>query len=84
MDLKDAIYKEWILGMVQSTIFCPVSKALMGEEYRVLDVRTCVVVLDQDGDPTMVMSPEAWEYVQEFAASHDSPPLGPGYSIMER
>jgi hypothetical protein len=68
--LKKKIYQEWILGMVQKAIFCPINGT-------VLDIRTVVVVADSDGDPAMVFSPEAWEKIVEANA------LNPGYSLME-
>jgi hypothetical protein len=58
MDLKEAIYAEWILGMVQHAIFCPYFGT-------VLDVRTCSVMYDADGDPAQVMSPEAGKILAE-------------------
>jgi hypothetical protein len=58
-DLKDAIYAEWILGMVQRAIFCPYTGS-------VLDVRTCTVLYDADGDPAQVMSPEAGKRLEEL------------------
>lgn len=49
-----AMRREWVRGMVQRAIFCPRTE-------RVLDVRTCVVLVDRDGDPHSVVSPEGWQ-----------------------
>lgn len=57
MDMETMIRKQMVKGMVQRAIFCPYS----GE---VLDVRTCVVLVDRDGDPAHVMSPTAWKVFQ--------------------
>jgi len=76
--LKDMIYKEWILGMVQKQIFCPIN-----DNY-VLDIRTCVVVLDPDGDPTMVMSPEGWAELVALVNGDESKVLAEGYTRMVR
>lgn len=41
------------LYLVQRAIFCPITGA-------VLDVRSCGVFVDGDGDPAYVVSPEAF------------------------
>jgi hypothetical protein len=83
MDLIEHLHKGMILGLVQKHIFCPFSEQFEGVT-RILDVRTCVVVLDRDGDPSAVMAPEAWEFIQAYAAEKGGEPLGTGYTIMER
>jgi hypothetical protein len=79
MDLETKMRTELIKFLVQKHIFCPFSEAF-GLPSRVLDVRTCVVILDPDGDPKSVMSPEAWEHIQTYPGPH----LAAGHTIMER
>jgi len=54
--LEDLLRRNVIVNLVQRNITCPVT----GE---VLDVRTCVVLLDNDGDPRAVLSQEGWREV---------------------
>jgi len=51
--LETMMRKRLVKYLVQKAIFCPATGA-------VLDVRTCVVILDSDGDPTAVLSQEGW------------------------
>lgn len=48
--MVEAIHEEWIRGLVQKQIFCPITG-------HVLDYRTCAVVRDADGDPVGVYDP---------------------------
>jgi hypothetical protein len=50
------VRKELVRFLVSRTIFCPVTGEL-------LDVRTCVVLNDPDGDPRYVLSQEGWRAV---------------------
>jgi hypothetical protein len=52
-DLVAHVDFEWIRGLVMRAIFCPVT----GES---LDVRTCHVFRDEDGDPVAVIAPGAY------------------------
>lgn len=56
--LVEKMRKELLRYLVSKTMFCPVSG-------RVLDVRTCVVFLDRDGDPSHVLSQEGWQRLAE-------------------
>ena len=57
-DLKETLHAELVRYLVQKAVFCPGTGA-------VLDVRTCVVLVDADGDPAVVLSPEGWANVPE-------------------
>jgi hypothetical protein len=72
MDLVEKMHKELIRFMVQKHIFCPITG-------NVLDMDTCAVVLDADGDPTAVFDPSVGEKIKETPGA-----LQPGYSLMER
>lgn len=54
--LVDRMYSEMVRGMVARQITC----LRTGE---VLDVRTCVVLVDRDGDPHTVLSQDGWAQV---------------------
>lgn len=54
--IRDVLYPEWVRALVMRTIFCPRT----GE---VLDVRTCVVLEDVQGDPAYVLSQKGWTEV---------------------
>lgn len=58
MDLQQHMRAQLKLSLVQRHIFCPVSGDVM-------DVRTCVTVLDKDGDPNMVLSPAGWDAIRD-------------------
>lgn len=47
------VRKALVTALVQRSITCPRTGA-------VLDVRTCVVLLDTDGDPAIVLSQGGW------------------------
>ena len=70
-DIQTTVQDMMIRYLVQYFIFCPVTG-------RVLDERTCLVILDSDGDPVRVLDPST------------RPNLNPddlealGFSIMER
>jgi hypothetical protein len=51
--IEDHVRRELVRFLVQKTIFCPRTEV-------VLDIRTCVVILDSDGDPAFVMSQKGW------------------------
>lgn len=52
-DIRTAVHAGMVRSLVMRAMTCPRS----GE---VLDVRTCVVLLDDDGDPTAVLSQRGW------------------------
>jgi hypothetical protein len=53
MEMQDIIRKNFVKYLVQKQIFCPITD-------EVLDVRTCVVIVDNDADPYSVISPNAY------------------------
>jgi hypothetical protein len=55
-DLVSVVHRQLITHLVSRAITCPRT----GE---VLDVRTCVVLLDADGDPAHVLSQQGWAEV---------------------
>ncbi len=69
MDLKTKMHTEMIRFLVQRAIICPATG-------KVLDYRTCAVLLDADGDPHAVFSPDVKEAYKDL--------LTPGFSWMER
>lgn len=74
MTFENTIRKNFVRYLVQKSIFCPVS----GD---VLDVRTCYVILDSDGDPAYVVSPEVGKRIEGMVAD-GVPALKEGYSIV--
>lgn len=74
MSLESHFRKQMVLMLVQKHIFCPFSAD-------VLDVDTCVVVLDSDGDPCRVMSPRAYTAIVKVANDKGVDPLGEGYTF---
>jgi hypothetical protein len=58
MDLEKKMRDTLVTYMVQRLIFCPVTGS-------VLDVRTCGVLVDADGDPAYVCSPEAYAAITQ-------------------
>ena len=56
--LQDLLRQNVVLALVQRNITCPVT----GE---VLDVRTCVVLTDADGDPAGVLSQKGWRAIAD-------------------
>ena len=52
--------RELLRHIVSKTMFCPVSGS-------VLDVRTCVVFVDTDGDPSQVLSQSGWQRLVEVS-----------------
>lgn len=72
--LLDNFRKGMIRAMVQKAIFCTVSGDL-------LDIRTCVVVLDADGDPAAVFSPEGYRIIKRVADDKGANPLASGYTF---
>ena len=55
-DLEEILRTEMVKYLVQKTIFCSGTGQL-------LDVRTCIVLNDADGDPAAVLSPAGWANV---------------------
>ena len=53
MDLRTHMRDQLRKALVQRAIFCPISG-------QVLDVRTCVTLLDEDGDPAYVLHEAGW------------------------
>lgn len=66
------MHRQMVKALVQRNIFCPVT----GE---VLDMDTCTVILDSDGDPAMVFAPSVGPRLAEIPNG-----LKPGFTIMER
>lgn len=52
-DIRTVVRRNMVKYLVGKAIFCPVS----GE---VMDVRTCVVLIDAEEDPIYVMSQAGW------------------------
>lgn len=52
--LEQHMHEQLVRMLVQRAIFCPRTNA-------VLDVRTCVVFVDSDGDPRAVMSQAGYQ-----------------------
>lgn len=55
-ELINLMHERMIRHLVQLAITCPLTGA-------VLDVRTCAVLTDADGDPIAVLSPEAAQQI---------------------
>lgn len=62
--LEDQMRKALLRSIVQRQIFCQLTGDL-------LDIRTCVVVLDSDGDPTAVFSPKGYQWIMDAAKGRD-------------
>lgn len=69
--MQTHVREQLVRYLVQRAITCPIT----GD---VLDVRTCAVVLDSDGDPAAVFSPEGGQLVADTAGA-----LRPGYTLAE-
>jgi hypothetical protein len=54
--LQIRAHREMVKFLVSKQITCPRTGV-------VLDYRTCVVLLDRDGDPTAVVSQEGWKQI---------------------
>lgn len=52
-ELTKSVHRHLVRFLVSKAIFC----SRTGE---VLDYRTCVVLLDRDGDPAVVLSQQGW------------------------
>ncbi len=72
-DIRTTVQAMLIRALVQRHIFCPLTG-------KVLDERTCTVILDSDGDPHMVLDPSIGYQVQKNPEAL----LATGYSLMER
>lgn len=53
MDLEKHMREQLKLHLIQRAIFCPISG-------RSLDVRSCITLLDEDGDPAYVLHAAGW------------------------
>lgn len=73
MDLTQILRRNLLLYIVQRQMFCVIT----GD---VLDVDTCVVVLDSDGDPHAVFSPNAYRRMLDTGVSPDKF-LTPGFTF---
>ena len=51
--LRAILRQNMVTGLVQRAILCPVTG-------QILDVRTCVVLVDSDGDPAAVLSQDGY------------------------
>lgn len=71
--MRATLERNLVRYLVQRTIFCPVS----GD---VLDVRSCAVIRDDDGDPVYVISPRAADAIE---AAGDGA-LKAGYTLDRR
>lgn len=66
MDTLETLLREQMVTyLISKAITCPVSGA-------VLDVRTCVVLVDADDGPARVLSPEGWETLAARPAELDT------------
>ena len=74
--IENILRQELVKYLVQKHIFCPINGV-------VLDVRTCVVVLDSDGDPALVMSPAGYRELLEAHERTGLPMLAEGYTFDE-
>lgn len=74
--LERTLQRQLLKDIVGRTMFCPVS----GE---VLDFRSCVVFVDNDGDPTAVLSQSGWERMKAAAKGADAVRIlaGQGYFL---
>lgn len=74
MNFEEIMRKNLVRFLVQKSIFCPIT----GE---VLDIDSCVVILDPDGDPSMVISPEGYRLTASLLESDPSAALAEGFSF---
>lgn len=74
--LERMMRNELIKYLVQRKIFCPATK-------EVLDVRTCVVFLDKDGDPADVVSQAGWRLLRDEHPEKVEQLKGMGYFVDE-
>lgn len=74
--IENILRQELVKYLVQKHIFCPISNV-------VLDVRTCVVVLDSDGDPALVMSPKGYRELLDAHERTGLDVLAAGYTWDE-
>lgn len=65
---------QWIRSLVMRAIMCPITG-------QVLDVRTCHVIRDSDGDPAAVIAPGAWGQIE---ADRQAALLRDGYRLDTR
>lgn len=76
MTFEEKMRANLVQFIVQRQIFCTLTQ-------EVLDVRTCVVVLDTDGDPHAVFSPNGYRRIVEIAERTGVDPidtLAPGFT----
>lgn len=74
--IENILRQNFVKYLVQKAIFCPIS----GD---VLDVRTCVVVLDSDGDPSAVFSPRGYRQLLDASERTGLGVLAAGYTWDE-
>lgn len=75
MDMVTTVRRNMVKGLVQRTMFCQYTGTI-------LDMDTCGVVVDSDGDPVQVISPSAARSIldtERLVASLSEK----GYSILE-
>jgi hypothetical protein len=74
VELADILRKEMVKYLVQKEIFCPITQ-------KVLDMDTCVVVNDKDGDPALVLTQDGWTQLLEVAERRGEAALAGGYAV---
>ena len=74
----DQIRNNYIKYLVQRQIWCPITQE------DILDVRTCVVILDGNGDPETVYSPAGWKFLVDLMDGDETKVLASPYTKMER
>ena len=74
--IENILRQNLVKYLVQRHMFCPIS----GD---VLDVRTCVVILDSDGDPFEVISPRGYRNLRDLAERKGVAMLDEGYTFDE-
>lgn len=73
--MEAIIHRQMVKALVMKHIMDPFGGG------QILDVDTCVVVLDADGDPCTVMSPETYTALTTIAKEKGVAPLGQPYSF---
>jgi hypothetical protein len=74
--IEEMMRRELVRYLIQKTIFCPFTGA-------VLDMDTCTVILDSDGDPAIVCSPEAGRLIKEKIDEGITVFTNEGYTLDE-
>lgn len=73
--IEEMMRRELVRYIVQRSIFCPVSGV-------VLDMDTCTVILDSDGDPAFVVAPSVGKKMKEMLDAGERV-LAEGYTLDE-